>query len=454
MTTITGIIAVPTAGAYYFDDLAALQSQPLSIAERYRAEPLTPGFQKVREPAEAVSLGLVLDDERIAWGECVSVEFGGQAGRFPIFRAEEGIALIKAHLHPFLLGKNPENFRVLLDQIESLTVKTEVERLVPERKPGEELSRRDLLAAPARLFQKGPTTQRSVEERPLHPALRYGVSQALLQAAALTQGVTMTEVICQAWDLPLPPQPVPIHAQCGADRYDGADKMIARGVASLPHSLVDNLPDHLGEDALKLIRYARWLKTRIQEIGGPDYHPTIHLDVHGGLGNIYDNQAGKILGALSSLEKAVHPYPLRVECPVIMDSRAEQIETLRTLREYLQFRDMNTKIVADEWANTREDIQAFLDAEAVHMIQVKMPDLGGIQETIGAVLACKEAGVEAFLGGSCAETDLSARISAHVALATQPALVMAKPGMGVDEAISIVHNEMARTLAWIKARTE
>jgi len=59
--------------------------------------------------------------------------------------------------------------------------------------------------------------------------------------------------------------------------------------------------------------------------------------------------------------------------------------------------------------------------------------------------------VGTLLGGSYAETDLSARVAAHVALATQPDLVMAKPGAGVDEAISLVQNEMTRTLAWIQA---
>jgi methylaspartate ammonia-lyase len=31
-------------------------------------------------------------------------------------------------------------------------------------------------------------------------------------------------------------------------------------------------------------------------------------------------------------------------------------------------------------------------------------------------------------------------------------MIMAKPGMGVDEAVSLVQNEMARTLAWIRIR--
>jgi len=113
---------------------------------------------------------------------------------------------------------------------------------------------------------------------------------------------------------------------------------------------------------------------------------------------------------------------------------------------------MKVELVADEWANTLDDIRAFVDAGAADMIQIKMPDLGSIHNTIQAVLACKAADVGALLGGSYAETELSARASVHVALATQPDLIMAKPGVGTDEAISLVQNEMARTLAWIRER--
>jgi methylaspartate ammonia-lyase len=113
---------------------------------------------------------------------------------------------------------------------------------------------------------------------------------------------------------------------------------------------------------------------------------------------------------------------------------------------------MKVQLVADEWANTLDDIQAFVEAQAAHMIQVKMPDLGSVHNTIEAVLACKSGGVGAFLGGSCAETGLSARVAVHVALAIRPDMMMAKPGMGVDEGVTLVHNEMARTLAWIESR--
>ena len=268
-----------------------------------------------------------------------------------------------------------------------------------------------------------PSPERVVverRERQLHTAVRYGVSQALLRAVALTRGVTMAEVVAEEWGLPAPGEPVPIHAQSGGERYHNADKMIARRVASLPHALVDDVAEQLGQDGSRLVRYVRWLVGRIRTLGGPDYNPTIHLDVHGALGQICEGNLGRVLGQLHALELASRPYALRIESPVILESRAAQIEALRTLREYVRFRKMNVQLVADEWANTLEDVRAFVDAQAADVIQIKMPDLGGVHNAVEAVLACRAGGVGAFLGGSCCETDLSARASVHVALATRP----------------------------------
>jgi methylaspartate ammonia-lyase len=50
----------------------------------------------------------------------------------------------------------------------------------------------------------------------------------------------------------------------------------------------------------------------------------------------------------------------------------------------------------------------------------------------------------AYCGGTCNETDRSALVSAHLAMACGAGQVLAKPGMGVDEGLMIVGNEMAR----------
>lgn len=446
---IAHILAVPGVGGYYCEDLDALQSIPLPPGDRYTAPAVTPGFRTVREVAEIVSIGLVLEDGRVAWGDCVGVAYAGKAGRDPVFRSEAGMAAIRQVVAPFLEGKEVSSFRPLAQETDRLTETVEVER------PKERLSRREFLSVPRRLLEAGEglrPTERTTAHRPLHTAVRYGVTQALLAAVAMVRGVTMAEVIAEEWGVPLPIEPVPIHAQSGADRYGNAEKMIARRLSSLPHALVDDIPTQIGPDGSALLHYVRWLKERVQRLGSADYRPTFHLDVHGGLGRICDHNLGRLLGHLYALEKAADPYPLRIESPLILESRDAQIEAMARLREYIRLRGMTVRLVADEWANTLEDIRAFVEAGAADMIQVKMPDLGGVHNTVDAVLACRAGGVEAFLGGSCIETDISARVSVHVALATRPAMMLAKPGMGVDEAVMLVSNEMARTLALIGHR--
>jgi methylaspartate ammonia-lyase len=459
MTRITRMLAVPAVGGYYCEDLAALQAHPIPVADRYAAAPVTPGFRRVREAAQAVSVGLVLDTGQVAWGDCVAVAYGGKAGRDPVFRAQAGLATIERAVAPLLQGRELTAFRQLAAEVDGLLESVEVTR--PSPQPAG-VTRRDVLSAPARLWRtaqgaregerESPPVERVTVEQRLHTAIRYGVSQALLGAVALARGVTMAEVIAEEWGLPLPDAPVPIHAQCGADRYAGADKAIVRRVASLPHALVDDIPEQLGADGAKLTHYVRWLKERIGQLGDGDYRPTIHLDVHGALGQIFEDNLGRVLGQLYALELAAQPYPLRVECPVMVDSRAAQIEAMKTLREYVRLRRMNVQLVVDEWANTLDDIRAFVDAQAADVIQIKMPDLGSVHNAVEAVLACRAGGIGPFLGGSCAETDVSARVAVHVALATQPDMIMARPGMGVDEAVMLVQNEMARALAWIRAR--
>ena len=117
-------------------------------------------------------------------------------------------------------------------------------------------------------------------------------------------------------------------------------------------------------------------------------------------------------------------------------------------------RDCRVKLVADEWCNTYQDVKDFADAQCCHMIQIKTPDLGSLHNTVESVLYCKAHGISAYQGGTCNETDVSARACVQVALATQPDRILAKPGMGFDEGYLIANNEMQRTLAILAAKTQ
>ncbi len=115
------------------------------------------------------------------------------------------------------------------------------------------------------------------------------------------------------------------------------------------------------------------------------------------------------------------------------DNREAQMQDMKGLREELDRRGIHVELVADEWCNTLEDVIYFCDNKAGHMIQVKTPDLGSIHNTVEALLYCEKTGLGAYMGGTCNETDRSAQVCIHCAMATNADQILAKPGMGVDE---------------------
>lgn len=128
------------------------------------------------------------------------------------------------------------------------------------------------------------------------------------------------------------------------------------------------------------------------------------------------------------------------------------MKILKELKGKLQEKGIRVDLVADEWCNTLEDIKLFVDECAVDMIQIKTPDLGGVNNIIESILYCKKNGVGAFCGGSCNETEISAQVCVNIAIACGADQCLAKPGMGVDEGFMTVSNEMNRVLALSQAR--
>jgi methylaspartate ammonia-lyase len=365
----------------------------------------------VRQRGESISVMLFLEDGQVASGDCAAVQYSGAGGRDPLFLAEDFIPIILEEIAPKLLGQELDSFRHLVGLVEN---------------------------------EKRPNGDR------YHTAIRYGVSQAILDAVAKSKKKTMTEVILEEYNLPMVLEPVPIFTQTGDDRYDNADKAIIKRAGVLPHALINNVETKLGNNGELLLEYVAWLRNRILTLGGEDYRPVLHIDVYGTIGIAFKDDTQRMVEYFAELEKAAAPLHLRIEGPMDAGSVEGQIAQLKALREALKERGVKVEIVADEWCNTYEDIVMFVDAQAADMVQIKTPDLGGIQNTIEAVLYAKKYGVGAYVGGSCNETDAGGRTAVHVSLAARPDQMLAKPGMGVDEGYMIVHNEMNRTLAVLR----
>jgi methylaspartate ammonia-lyase len=292
-----------------------------------------------------------------------------------------------------------------------------------------------------------------VDGKRLHTAIRYGVSQALLDAVAKARKRLMCQVVADEYGLTVKPEPVPLFTQSGDNRYDNTDKMIIKGAQVLPHGLINNVKTKLGERGELLLEYVTWLRQRILKLRSRDtYLPVLHLDVYGTIGQAFGNDnypaMAEYLGALS---EAAKPFKLRIEGPMDVENREKQMRALAALTKEVDKRKIPVEIVADEWCNTLEDIKYFADHKAGHMVQIKTPDLGGIGNIVEAVLYCKAKGIGAYQGGTCNETDRSAQVCVHLAMATRPDQILAKPGMGVDEGYMIVYNEMQRIIALINA---
>ena len=230
--------------------------------------------------------------------------------------------------------------------------------------------------------------------------------------------------------------------------------MLLKGVDVLPHGLINNVPEKLGYKGEKLEEYIRWLVARVEKLRtSTDYLPCLHIDVYGTIGLIFDQDAKRVADYIAGLQEAAGPLELYIEGPVDAGSKDAQIEELTKITRHLKALGSPVKLVADEWCNTYEDIVDFTAAESCHMVQIKTPDLGSIHNIVDAVLHCNQNNMEAYQGGTCNETDVSARTCVHLALAARPMRMLIKPGMGFDEGMNLVYNEMHRTLALLRTRS-
>jgi len=411
---INDVICVAGRSGYYFDDQRAVKQGCASDGFVYVGEPITEGFTSIRQVGEAISVLLILEDGQVAWGDCAAVQYSGAGGRDPLFLAEDFIPLIQQHVAPALIGKEADLFKTMAEMVD----------------------------------------QMRVSGRPLHTAIRYGVTQALLDAVAKSHRKLMCEIVAEEYGTSLAKSEIPIMTQSGEDRYRNVDKMIVKGASVLPHALINNMEKKLGKDGAILKEYVGWLRERILALRSDDrYHPSLHIDVYGTLGQAFGNDNySAIVSYITQLADIAAPFKLSIEGPVDVEDREKQMIALREIRKLLDAQGTPAEIVADEWCNTLDDIRYFADNKAGHMIHIKTPDLGGINNIIEAVLYCKEKGIRAYLGGTCNETDRSTEVCVHLAMATGPDQTVAKPGMGVDEGFSTTYNEMQRILALTGSR--
>lgn len=330
---IIDVICSAGRTGFYFDDQRAIKAGAKDDGAAYVGEPKTPGFTSVRQPGESISVMLVLEDGQIAYGDCAAVQYSGCGGRDPLFLAKDFIPVIEKYIKPELVGKEADNFRALSEMVESI----------------------------------------HVDGKRLHTAIRYGMTQAILDAVARSTGRMMCEVVADEYGCTISDKPIDIFTQSGDDRYTNADKMIIKGAQILPHALINNVKTKLGEHGELLEQYVAWLRDRVLQLRTDEnYNPIFHIDVYGTIGAAFGNDNYKAMADyMARLEEAAKPFHLRIEGPMDVEDREKQMRALAAITKELDDRGINVEIVADEWCNTLEDIKYFADNKAGHMVQIK-----------------------------------------------------------------------------------
>ncbi len=411
---IKQVILSKSYTGFYFDDQKAIKGGAKLDGFTYVGEPKTPGFTSIRQPGEAISIQLVLEDGSVAVGDCAAVQYSGAGGRDPLFLADEFIPFIEKEIKPLLIGEDVSKFKELALKYDHL----------------------------------------QVNGKRLHTAIRYGITQALLKATALANKLTMAEVIRKEYHIPEKDyHPVAVFTQSGDDRYNNTDKMIIKQADVLPHALINHVETKLGNQGELLLEYIVWLRNRTLKLRkNEQYKPIFHIDTYGTVGIAFNNDVVKMVDYFATLAEAAKPFRLRIEGPVDAGNREDTMIALRDITALLDQRKINVEIVADEWCNTLEDIIYFADNKAGHMLQVKSPDLGGVNNIVEALLYCNKKNIGSYCGGTCNETNISSEITTNIAIACHATQCLARPGMGCDEGFMIVKNEINRVVALANSR--
>lgn len=151
---IEEVICAAGRSGYMHRDLLAIKSgKAVADGSLYKGAAMSPGFTKIIEPATTISIMLVLEDGQVAFGDCADVILAGVAGRDPAFNASGHIDYVRGEVADALRGRDVSEFKVNAQEMDR--------------------------------YSRGGAR--------LHTAIRYGVSQALLHATALSRKETMAE---------------------------------------------------------------------------------------------------------------------------------------------------------------------------------------------------------------------------------------------------------------------
>ena len=364
-----------------------------------------------------LTVGVQLNNGQRFWADCVDVPAASRSEETAVFDPIQAAKQVQNLVQPLWQDQSPAAFRPLAQLLLPIQESFQYERTTspqPQSATGA-ISRRTLITGfLAEEEAAAPQFETITITRPLHRALQYGLTAALLQAAANVNQVTVVELVAREYGLRLPETAVPLQIPLNDQNVQTAHAILTSHVTSLGYTTSKN--NHkaaLGEDGSRLQQHVRQVATWLSSVAA-NYRPSLHLDVQGGYSDLFENNNGKILGAIVGLEQAARPYPLQLQNPVWLETHDAQIEHLTQLSRFINMRHLPVQLVADAWVDSLAAAEQFADPQICQMVHVALPRLGNLEEGITAVLHLLSHNQQVILSGE--ETSLTTQI----ALATQP----------------------------------
>lgn len=446
------IFLQPAQSGSYFDDKQGWsQLAPEKQQSGFPIAPgITPGFINVREMGESLTITLVLERghvSRIFQGSCTAVQYSGAGGRDPRFFSQS-----------------------VLYSLTSFDFAGAIADIVNE---------------PAMETVRAATAQEQ------GTAKTYGLGQLFLQVAAFASGLTLPQyiaryVLAQA-ACPKTLQDhaqsiltriaspeilvdLPLFIQTGDNRTSMVEELLGNlnrfSIVAYPHGLFNSI-----EKLKTLPTFLQlWTIYETNICGGIYPHTFLHCDTYGQISELM--QGGRVTHYEQDLIEKVGDWILdasthtdktiRIEAPIEIkpdvtisdyDARKrkmteQQSQANAQLLAYLYQKGFRGQVVSDENINSIDDMRSFVEeikrvcaeknlnlAEVLklYMIQIKTPTLGDFTRVIDAVLYCAAEGVSVYVGGSCNETTISARLVYTASSVLKPLItqVLLRPGLDV-----------------------
>ena len=384
-----------------------------------------------------LTVGVQLSDGQRFWADCVDMPAASRGGETAVFDPTQAANFVETIVRPLWQGQPAADFRPLAQLLLPLSETFRYTKIIPAKpEPATgAVSRRSLITG--FLAEDVPATAKQEEvtvERPLHPALQYGLTAALLPAVAAVNRVTVAELVAREYGLDVGETAVPLQIPLNDENIQTAHAILASHVASLGYTTASsNHKANLGANGERLQKHVRqvaaWLPTL-----NPEYAPTLQLDLQGGFGELFGNNSGKVLGAIYGLEQAAKPYELLIQNPVWREDLAAQVAQLKELTSYCRMRRLKAQLVADAWVDSLEAVQQFADAKICQMIHIELPRLGNLEVGITAVQHAHTHNHPVSFSGS------DTALTTQLALATRPALLHGLPLTHYNEMQKFLHS--------------